>query len=254
MKIQKRLLFLIVLLMVVGMTLSACAPSQPADTGEEPEEPVEAAEPVEIRWFVGLGTGSNPDQIPLEDAVVEEFNATHDNIVLVVEYVENSQAPDQLKTQIAAGNPPDIVGPVGQSGVNEFSGLFLDLEPYLEDFDWSDFDEDSIDAYRLEGEGLLGLPFAVFPSMIYYNRDLFDEAGLDYPPHTYGEAYADGDAWTVEKMEELAMLLTVDENGNDATSPDFDPEKLTLYNPSELKRPTPDEILMEAESGHFTRF
>jgi hypothetical protein len=75
----------------------------------------------------------------------------------------------------------------------------------------------------------VGIPFAVYPSMIYYNRDLFDEAGLEYPPHKYGEPYADGAPWTVEKLEELALKLTVDANGNDATGPDFDPENIVQF-------------------------
>jgi hypothetical protein len=62
-----------------------------------------------------------------------------------------------------------------------------------------------------------------FVSVIYYNRDLFDAAGLAYPPHEYGQPYADGSEWTIDKMEELAMLLTLNAHGNDATSPDFDP-------------------------------
>ncbi|HDQ74135.1 MAG TPA: extracellular solute-binding protein [Chloroflexi bacterium] len=242
---RKLCFFLVVLLVITSVLLAACGPApieEPAapvattapEATEKPPEPTKAPEPatnekVTIRWFVGLGTGSDPEQIPQEELVIEAFNASQDRIELVAEFVDNEQAPDQLKTQIAAGDPPDIVGPVGQSGVNEFSGLFMDLTPYLTDFDFSDFDEDSIDAYRLEGEGLLGLPFAVFPSMIFYNRDLFDEAGLAYPPHRYGEPYADGDPWTVDKLEELALLLTVDANGNDATSPDFDPENIVQF-------------------------
>jgi hypothetical protein len=65
---------------------------------------------VTIRWFVGLGTGSDPEQMPQEEEIVKRFNASQDRIELVVESVENSQAPDQLKTQVAAGNPPDIIG------------------------------------------------------------------------------------------------------------------------------------------------
>ncbi len=199
------------------------------EAAEEPVADEAMGDKVQVRWFVGLGTGADPEQVEQEQALVDEFNATHDDIELVVEFVDNAQAPDQLKTQVAAGDPPDIVGPVGQSGVNDFSGLFLDLEPYLSDYDWSDFDSDSIDAYRMDGQGLLGIPFAVYPSMIFVNRDLFDEAGLDYPPQVYGEPYADGDAWTIEKYEELAMLLTVDANGNDATSPDFDAENIVQF-------------------------
>ena len=69
----------------------------------------------------------------------------------------------------------------------------------------------------------------MFPSAIYYNKDLFDEAGLDYPPAAYGEPYADGDPWDMDKVAELAMLLTVDANGNDATSPDFDRDNIVQW-------------------------
>ena len=94
---------------------------------------------------------------------------------------------------------------------------------------WSDFSEASVETYRLEGEGLVGIPFAVYPSAMFYNRDLFDEAGLDYPPHEWGADYADGDPWDIAKLEELAMILTVDANGNDANSPDFDPENIVQF-------------------------
>lgn len=238
---RKTLFVVIALVLVSSLLLAACggsaapAVNTPADNNQPAQDQPAADAPasdddrVVIRWFVGLGTGTDPAQMPGQEALVEAFNASQDKITLQVEFIDNEQAPDQLKTQIAAGNAPDIIGPVGQSGTNEFAGLFLDLEPYLEGFDWSDFEADSIDAYRIEGEGLLGIPFAVYPSMIFYNRDLFDEAGLAYPPHVYGEPYADGDAWTVEKLEELAMQLTVDAGGNDANSADFDPENIVQF-------------------------
>ncbi len=249
---RRSLFALLAALLIASLALTACnggAPTEepatvePADDGgeeapvdEEPvdEEPVDeepaddGGDVVQIRWFVGLGTGASPEQMPAQEELVEQFNAEHDDIELIVEFVVNDQAPDTLKTQIAGGNPPDIIGPVGQSGVNEFSGLFLDLTPYLEDYDWSDFDQGSIDAYRMEGV-MEGIPFAVYPSAIFYNRDLLDEAGLEYPPHEWGGDYADGDVWDTAKLEELALLLTVDENGNDATDPDFDPENIVQF-------------------------
>lgn len=236
MNFLKRIFLVIVTLSIVAslsLTLTGCPPQPPVEEAEEAtpteeETTPEKKERVTIRWYVGLGTGSSEEQMPDQEALVEEFNTSQDEIELVIEFIVNEQAPDVLKTQIAGGNPPDIVGPVGQSGVNEFEGLFLDLNPYLEDYDWSDFDQGSIDAYRL-AEGTFGIPFAVFPSVIYYNRDLFDEAGLEYPPHEWGADYADGELWNIEKLEELAMLLTVDANGNDATSPDFDPENIEQF-------------------------
>jgi multiple sugar transport system substrate-binding protein len=124
---------------------------------------------------------------------LEAFNASHDNIKLVLAIVQNDVAYDQLCTEIASGNAPDIVGPVGIRGANEFLGLWLDLQPLVDatGYDLGQYDEATVEFYREDG-GLTGIPFAVFPSVIYFNRDLFDEAGLDYPPQAYGEPYADG--------------------------------------------------------------
>ena len=50
---------------------------QPAEapTEEPAEEP--AGEAVEVRWFIGLGAGGNPEEIEKEEAFVEEFNAKY---------------------------------------------------------------------------------------------------------------------------------------------------------------------------------
>ena len=66
-------------------------------------------------------------------------------------------------------------------------------------YDLTQFDEQLVEFYRSEEFGLEGLPFAVFPSMLYYQRDMFDEAGLEEPPHAYGDPYVlDGEEVDVE--------------------------------------------------------
>jgi multiple sugar transport system substrate-binding protein len=245
---------LLVLLLAFGLMLVACGGGATEETAEEPDVPAaeveEAAEeiveeepaaeetteemakePVTIRWFVGLGTGQNAEQVEAQEAVVAAFNASQDAIVLELEIVQNDVAYDALATAIASGDAPDIVGPVGVRGSNAFSGTWLDLQSVVDSsgYDLSQFPQGAVDFYRVEGEGLIGLPFGVFPSFIFYNRALFDEAGLEYPPHQFGESYADGDAWDYDKLRELALLLTVDANGNDASSPDFDPEAIEQF-------------------------
>src|SRR5512144_2490084 len=37
-----------------------------------------------IRWFVGVGTGDQPEQIPTEEEVVNDFNASQDKIQLIL--------------------------------------------------------------------------------------------------------------------------------------------------------------------------
>jgi multiple sugar transport system substrate-binding protein len=186
---------------------------------------------VVVRWYVGLGTGAQPEQLAAQRDVVDQFNESHDDVHLEVEIVDNEIAFDNLSTQIAGGNAPDIIGPIGIRGSNAFAGQFLDLEPLVEStgFDLSQFDQEQVEFWREETGELTALPFGVFPAVMYYNKELFDEADLPYPPTAYGEPYADGDPWDMDKVAELAKILTVDANGNDATSPEFDPENVVQW-------------------------
>lgn len=197
-----------------------------------------AQDPVTITWYVGLGAGGQPQQIAAQEQVVEEFNALHDDIELEIVIVDNAVAYDTLSTLIASGEAPDIVGPVGVDGSNAYAEYFLNLAPLVEatGYDLTQYDEASVNFYRPAEEGdevLYGIPFAVFPSFLYFNRDLFDEAGLPYPPQEYGAPYIDADGnereWSIETMSEIAKLLTVDANGNDPTMEGFDPENIVQF-------------------------
>ena len=197
------------------------------------------SEPVTITWFIGLGTGSQPEQLDAQQAVVDAFNASQSDIVLETVIVYNTGAgtapADALLTMLASGEAPDIVGPVGIDGSNAFDGQFLDLQPLIDEsgYDLSDFDPAAVEFYRVEGQGLIGLPFGVYPSFIYFNRDLFDEAGLAYPPQEWDAPYVDADGnelpWDMATLTDLALQLTVDANGNDASSADFDPTQIEQW-------------------------
>ena len=51
---------------------------------------------------------------------------------MILEVVPHTAGRDTLATEIAAGNGPDIVGPVGWAGSNEFYGQWLDLTPLIQ--------------------------------------------------------------------------------------------------------------------------
>ena len=194
-----------------------------------------AQDRVRIRWYVGLGAGTDAPLVAAQEAVVADFNESQDEIELVLEIVDNAQAYDVLSTQIAAGNAPDIVGPMGIRGRASFPGAWLDLTPQIEanNYDLSDFDPALIDFYRVEGEGQLGIPFAVFPSFLMYNVDLFDEAGIPYPPSAYGEPYTDWEGneheWNTDALAAVAKILSVDINGNDATMEEYDTGNIVQF-------------------------
>src|SRR4029077_21011682 len=110
---------------------SAAAPSAAAAATPLPEEslvivtpePVAAVGPnggQVVRWFIGLGAGTQPQHLKPEADWVKKFNDSQKDVYLVTEIVDNSIAAASLKTAIAGGNAPDIIGPVGIEGLNQF--------------------------------------------------------------------------------------------------------------------------------------
>jgi len=185
----------------------------------------------QVVWYIGLGAGTQPNDVDKEKAWADKFNKSQTEacVVLNVVYNTGTNSYDALKAMIAGGNAPDIVGPVGKMGRASFQGSWADVEPLAEaaGFDLTAYDPALLDFTKDEGV-LVGIPFALFPSFIYYDKALFDEAKLPYPPHKVGEKY-DGKEWNLETFTELAKKLTVDANGNDATSADFDPKNVKQF-------------------------
>ena len=197
---------------VVAIVLAACTSSTatPAPSVAAPSEaavapsatpeptPLLTAAPVDvsvpgpnggqiIRWFVGLGAGGQPQQIQVQTDFVNKFNndpANKDKAYISLEIYDNKVAANILKTQIAAGNSPDIIGPVGVEGLNLFADQLVDPQPLIDStgFDMTKFDPALVDFFKIgKGGTTIGVPFATYPSMLWYNKKLFDEAKLDYP-------------------------------------------------------------------------
>jgi multiple sugar transport system substrate-binding protein len=192
-----------------------------------------------VRWFVGLGTGGNPEQLGAESAAVAKCNAadgpcTKANIQLALEVYQNDVAYDTLATQIATKNAPDIIGPIGVRALNGFGDQLLDLSKYVQakTLDTTGIEKNLVDTYVVKGKQI-GIPYAVYPSYMYYNKALFKEAGLKEPPHAVGEKYTMPNGsqvdWNWDTVAQIAKILTVDNKGNDATKAGFDPKNITQF-------------------------
>jgi ABC-type glycerol-3-phosphate transport system substrate-binding protein len=105
------------------------------------------------------------------------------------------------------------------------AGRALDLTPYI-DLYQTDVGKDvseiyfpaALDIFSRDGK-LYAIPYYVDPSIMWINKGIFDEAGLDYPS-------AD---WTWDQFLELARQLTLDESGNNASSADFNPDAISQW-------------------------
>jgi multiple sugar transport system substrate-binding protein len=185
-----------------------------------------------VRWFIGLGGGTQPAQIGPEQAFITAYNASQKDVYIQYEIVDNTQASNILTTEIAAGNAPDIIGPVGVEGLNLFNDQLLDLKSQIASTGYTStgVDQSLVDFFNSLGQNgaTVGLPFAVYPSFIFYNQDLFEEAGLPLPPTKVGDMY-EGKPWDLDALRTLAMKLTVDKAGKDATEAGFDPANIEQW-------------------------
>ena len=113
-----------------------------------------APDRIPIYWYIGLGAGAQPAQIPLEKDFCREVQRVADgNPADPAVIVDNKYARDNLTTQLAAGNAPDIVGPVGTAGRAAFPGQFADLTPLMKaaNYDMGDIDPAFLEFYKGEG-------------------------------------------------------------------------------------------------------
>ncbi|NJK44370.1 MAG: sugar ABC transporter substrate-binding protein [Pleurocapsa sp. SU_196_0] len=119
--------------------------------------------------------------------------------------------------------------PSASKGAGLFKGQWHDLDPQIAKFkpNLTNLDDQLLKFYK-ESQGGEGLPYAVFPSFLTINKELFDEAKLPYPPTKVGERYQ-GKVWDWNALRTLAMKLTIDANGKSADQAGFDPKKIVQY-------------------------
>ena len=99
-------------------------------------------------------------------------------------------------------------------------------------YDTTKFEAALVKSYQTE-QGTVGLPFAVYPSAIYYNTGLFTEAGLEPLPAKYGDQYKMPDGtmvdWNWDTLTKVAKLLTIDSAGKHSGEAGFDATKVVQY-------------------------
>ncbi len=180
----------------------------------------DSAEPATIRVMLW---GNDQDITSIKDAAAG-FATAHPEVT--VEWETGDCAVDfaPCKTLVAGGNMPDVV--VAGSWVyyqGARDGVFADVTPYFEASGTSrdDFTPSILDAMTDSDGKLYGLPMGYNIQSLFYNKDMFDAAGLDYPP-------ADG-SYTYDDLREWAAKLTLDKSGHDASDPAFDADQIEQY-------------------------
>lgn len=150
-------------------------------------------------------------QKQMMQSLIDEFNASQDEYEASHVYVPFADYEKQLTLGIASGELPDLVILDG-CGMASFIqlGLFGDISDA--DINWDEYMEGPMESSMLDGKHY-GIPFATNCTALFYNKDLFDAAGIDYPDENT----------TWDEFHEMAKALTKDGVsgfGNAATNTD----------------------------------
>ncbi|GAA2998599.1 ABC transporter substrate-binding protein [Microbacterium aurantiacum] len=129
--------------------------------------------------------------------IVSDFEAENPDIEVVVEERAVDAHKDALRTTLGTNGAPDIffswAGP-GLGGEFIDAGASLDLEPYYEQYGWADRFSDATMETVTQYGGYDGVPYTQRAEALFYNKDLFAEAGIDEVPTTYAELVDAADA------------------------------------------------------------
>jgi ABC-type glycerol-3-phosphate transport system substrate-binding protein len=120
------------------------------------------------------------------------FQAEHPGVEIEWLDKKGPDVPPFYQTQLAAGSPPDVVDLQGGIGVEYAAqGALLDLTPYLTanpDVK-ARYTPDYLNNWVWEGKNWL-VPFYVAKTLLFYNKTLFQKAGLSGPATSFDDLLA----------------------------------------------------------------
>ena len=200
---------LLSLILVLAFMLAACTPATPtaapepteAEATEEvvatevvaqPTDTTAPAEKVTVEWW--HITTIDPGKTLWQD-MANEYMAAHPNVTVNITVLENEAFKTKLTTVMQGGTPPDIFQSWGGGVMNDQinAGMLQDITASL-DADggaWrNSFGPGALAVYALDGKNY-GVPWDMGAVTWWYNKDLFEKAGITAPPATWTEFLED---------------------------------------------------------------
>jgi multiple sugar transport system substrate-binding protein len=193
-----------VMLMVLALLLPSMASAQDGD------------EVVTLEFWGGW-TAADGD---IMDELVQQWNAENPNIQVTLTRQQWSPLFDAFVVASASNEAPDILAmhpqELAQFIVRDLLTPLDDLIAGSEILTPDNYLESAWQPNVYDGQ-LYAIPLDLHMHGLYYNLDLFEEAGIEAPPTTG------------EELIEIGKQLTVDANGNHPDDEGFDPENVVQY-------------------------
>lgn len=128
----------------------------------------------------------------------EHFNEFEEATGIKIEFQQfsNEQASQKIAVSMAAGGADiDVmmIRPLDETLLYSQNGWLENLDPYIsedgEEMEYDDFMEACKDVCSGEAENAVALPMMTESGVVYYNKTMFEEAGITELPTTWEELY-----------------------------------------------------------------
>jgi ABC-type glycerol-3-phosphate transport system substrate-binding protein len=155
------------------------------------------------------------DEIDTLGHIIDEWEKEHPEVNAKLDHIPAGSYTNKLLIRIAGGTAPDIMFVEVNIFVNFWAmNAFMDLKPFIEkdpDFDLDDFFPEVVERFTRDGK-IYCIPRDTAPfACVYYNKKLFDEAGIPYPT----------DDWDWYDLLDKAQKLTKKAEGGRITQYGF---------------------------------
>ena len=158
---------------------------------------------IKIKFIYPASGGQN--EIESYNLTIKKFEEKFPEIDILPEMI-SLDYERKMMTMIASGLSPDIIWVPGKTFLQYCEkGIFLPIDDFVkkDKFDLGDFFDLCLEEYTYRGK-LYGLSKGWGCDVIYYNKELFDRAQIDYPK----------DNWTWGECLDTAKKLTLDFDKN----------------------------------------
>ena len=149
--------------------------------------------------------------------IVDQFNETNEwNITIEMDVMPWDTFNEKLPAAIAAGEAPDFV--LCSSGYYVpyvQAGSFQDVSEFYElpEVNKEDFDQNVVDLLYYD-DLCVGIPMQMVSHYFYWDKDLYEEAGLDpeTPPETFEQIVENAKVLTDKSKNQYGFCLPTDNN------------------------------------------
>jgi len=230
---RRKSLLTLVLVMLASVFLAACGDKGSSDGGGSSSSGgsdgtsasgnSSGSSSSKSKVTIRLATWAGENEAKELQQILDDLNAKSD-IYEIVQDSNPAEYDTRLITQLSGNSGPDLFWVSAQRAAQfAAEGIMLDITDQLNASshvaaDVEDYYEGSLMPFTRDGR-IYGLPWLQQPVMLYVNKSLFDEAGLDYPDSS----------WTWDDFIEAANRLTIDENGNHPGDPGFNPDAVKQW-------------------------